>query len=77
MPIGSDKDIWQWWYLGVLGILECRTFVIGSLITGTHYSWATAILLSDSLGSLYVSGGVIQQWLLPHTGWRKLFQETL
>lgn len=77
IPISSDKDIWQWWYLGVLGVLECRTFVIGSLIIGTHYSWATSILLSDSLRSLYVRGGVTQQWLLNHTGWRRLFQETL
>ena len=31
--------------------------MIGSLIVGTHYSCATAILLSDSLGSMHVRGG--------------------
>ena len=58
IPISSDKDMWQWWYLGVLGVLECRTSVVSSLIMGTHYSCATSIVLSDSLRSLYVGGGV-------------------
>lgn len=72
--ISSDKDIWQWWYLGVLGVLACRTFVIGSLIVG-HYSCATAILLSDSLGSMHVRRCDTAEATYAHR-WRRLFQET-